>query len=42
MWKLIAAALLVCVSTVAFAHLCNDVWTQAKDNLAVRVEVRDG
>jgi hypothetical protein len=34
----------VCVSfpAVALAHLCNDVFAQAKDNLAVKVDVRDG
>ncbi|MHC4915734.1 MAG: hypothetical protein ACYTGB_09600 [Planctomycetota bacterium] len=26
----------------ALAHLCNDVFAQAKDNLAVKVDVRDG
>ena len=24
------------------AHLCNDVFAQAKDNLAVKVDIRDG
>ena len=30
------------VSGVVFAHLCNDVFIQAKDNLVIKVDVRDG
>jgi hypothetical protein len=38
---LLAAA---CLSfpAAAMAHLCNDVFVQARDNLAVKVDVRDG
>lgn len=28
--------------TIIVAHLCNDVFVQAKDNLAVKVDIRDG
>jgi hypothetical protein len=37
----ILAALFFCATT-AHAHLCNDVFVQAKDNLAVKVDIRDG
>jgi hypothetical protein len=30
------------IPSLAIAHLCNDVFAQAKDNLAVKVDVRDG
>ncbi len=30
------------VSVVAFAHLCDDVFSMAEDHLAVKVDVRDG
>ena len=30
------------LSGVASAHLCNDVFDQAEDNLAVKVDIRDG
>jgi hypothetical protein len=30
------------LSVSAQAHLCNDVFAQAKDNLVVKVDVRDG
>jgi hypothetical protein len=33
--------LLGLMTTFAFAHLCNDVFIQAKDNLAVKVDIRD-
>ena len=33
---------MVLFSSVAFGHLCNDVFAQAKDNLAVKVDIRDG
>jgi len=33
---------LVLFSGVAFAHLCNDVFAQARDNLVVKVDIRDG
>ena len=26
----------------SFSHLCNDVFVQAEDNLAVKVDIRDG
>lgn len=29
-------------TSFSFAHLCNDVFIQAKDNLAVKVDIRDG
>lgn len=38
----IVAALVFLAPAVAFAHLCNDVFVQAKDNLAVKVDIRDG
>ncbi len=43
MWRLTLCALLLaaCI-TPARAHLCNDVFAQAKDNLAVKVDIRDG
>ncbi|MBU4200556.1 MAG: hypothetical protein KKG09_08645 [Verrucomicrobia bacterium] len=38
-------ALVVAMGTISvlpvFAHLCNDVFMQAKDNLAVKVDIRD-
>ena len=37
----LAVTLLMCTSAVE-AHLCNDVFAQAQDNLAVKVDVRDG
>ena len=30
------------VPVTVLAHLCNDVFMQAKDNLAVKVDIRDG
>jgi len=39
--RLIAPALLVGALT-SRAHLCNDVFAQARDNLAVKVDIRDG
>jgi len=43
MWRLTICALMLaaCVAP-ARAHLCNDVFAQAKDNLAVKVDIRDG
>ncbi len=38
---LIAASVFL-LSVAAQAHLCNDVFVQAKDNLVVKVDVRDG
>lgn len=38
---LISAAMIL-LSVAAQAHLCNDVFVQAKDNLVVKVDVRDG
>lgn len=40
--RIILVALLLAVPAAAFAHLCNDVFRQAKDNLAVKVDIRDG
>lgn len=43
MRKALYCALLVVVSAAtASAHLCNDVFAQARDNLAVKVDIRDG
>ena len=43
MWrKLALAAVCLALPVAAVAHLCNDVFAQAKDNLAVKVDVRDG
>ena len=43
MWrKLVLAAVVLALPAAAVAHLCNDVFAQAKDNLAVKVDVRDG
>ena len=41
-WKSLVIAMCLLASGVAFAHLCNDVFAQAKDNLAIKVDVRDG
>jgi len=40
--KLAVALVCLAVPAGAFAHLCNDVFAQASDNLAVKVDVRDG
>jgi len=40
--RLLLVALLAAFPAVAYAHLCNDVFAQARDNLAVKVDVRDG
>ncbi len=37
-----AVLALVLVSCPAYGHLCNDVFAQAQDNLAVKVDIRDG
>ena len=42
MRKLLLTLLCLSVSVPAFGHLCNDVFIQAKDNLAVKVDIRDG
>ena len=34
--------LVLAFPTLALAHLCNDSFAQAKDNLAVKVDIRDG
>lgn len=34
--------ILLASSLGAYAHLCNDVFVQARDNLAVKVDIRDG
>ena len=43
LWRKLALVI-VCLALpgAALAHLCNDVFAQAKDNLAVKVDVRDG
>jgi len=38
----LAAALVLSLCLTAYGHLCNDVFVQAKDNLVVKVDVRDG
>jgi len=38
----IAVMSILLAPAVAVAHLCNDVFAQAKDNLAVKVDIRDG
>jgi len=40
--RILAVALAMGLSCGAWAHLCNDVFVQAKDNLAVKVDIRDG
>ncbi len=43
MWrKLVLVVVCLSFPAAALAHLCNDVFVQAKDNLAVKVDVRDG
>ena len=42
MRKLLVVVLGLCLASVGLAHLCNDVFQQAKDNLAVKVDIRDG
>ena len=43
MWRRLALiAIGVAIPAAALAHLCNDVFAQARDNLAVKVDVRDG
>ncbi len=39
--KLALITLVGLVPALAVAHLCNDVFVQAKDNLAVKVDIRD-
>ncbi len=39
---LIIGAALIALAGAVHAHLCNDVFAQAKDNLAVKVDIRDG
>lgn len=38
---LLAVSVAVLLATPLLAHLCNDVFVQAKDNLAVKVDIRD-
>ncbi|MCU0726632.1 MAG: hypothetical protein MUE73_12735 [Planctomycetes bacterium] len=38
----VAGLVLLVAPATASAHLCNDVFAQAKDNLAVKVDIRDG
>jgi len=40
--RLLLAVLLAAHPAVVYAHLCNDVFAQARDNLVVKVDVRDG
>jgi hypothetical protein len=40
--KLALVVVCLAVPAAALAHLCNDVFQQAADNLAVKVDVRDG
>jgi len=42
--SVIIAGLAICLacSSTTLAHLCNDVFIQARDNLAVKVDIRDG
>ena len=40
--RLCIAVALALLPAVAYAHLCNDVFAQARDNLVVKVDVRDG
>lgn len=42
MKKALLFGLILAVCSTASAHLCNDVFQQAKDNLAVKVDIRDG
>jgi len=46
MRRILTVSVVLCViffgASVARAHLCNDVFAQAKDNLAVKVDIRDG
>lgn len=44
MKKVLVCALLFYAVSIgqAYAHLCNDVFAQAHDNLAVKVDIRDG
>jgi hypothetical protein len=43
MWRrVLLVAVCLAFPAAAMAHLCNDVFVQAKDNLAVKVDVRDG
>lgn len=39
---LVVGITILALSVAAQAHLCNDVFVQAKDNLVVKVDVRDG
>lgn len=39
---LVSVLICVVVSAAAWGHLCNDVFLQARDNLVVKVDVRDG
>lgn len=43
-WRVLLATVMMAgvLADKATAHLCNDVFVQAKDNLAVKVDVRDG
>lgn len=40
--RLLVLLLALAVPALASAHLCNDVFVQAKDNLAIKVDIRDG
>ncbi len=39
---LLFALLFALIPSLLYGHLCNDVFVQAKDNLAVKVDIRDG
>jgi hypothetical protein len=39
---IVSMLILMFVTKRSYSHLCNDVFAQAKDNLAVKVDVRDG
>lgn len=40
--RMLAVTVLTLLASQARAHLCNDVFDQAKDDLAVKVDIRDG
>ena len=40
--KVLLIAAFLALPAIALAHLCNDVFVQAKDNMVVKVDIRDG
>jgi len=42
LWAVVAGLFLAAATGTTFAHLCNDVFAQARDNLVVKVDIRDG